>query len=182
MLHTFDPANCYWVQDDGTLYSGRAQTIVPATDGDYVAWCAAGMAAVPWPRDAAGDQTEQALQDVLTPHGMFASLTAYAEDAKWRREIGGITVAGLSVATDDRSKLMIAGARLAALADPAWTTQWHVGGGVLVPLAAPEVVAISDAVLAHVDACFAAFGAVVSAIEAGTITAPAEIDTAFAAA
>ncbi|BBF92351.1 DUF4376 domain-containing protein [Blastochloris tepida] len=106
-------------------------------------------------------------------------LVAYAEDAKWRKETGGIAVAGIQVATDDRSKLMIAGARIKAAADPAWTTQWHIGGGVLVPLTAPEVIAISDAVLAHVDKCFAIFGSVVAAIAAGTVTTTAEIDSAF---
>jgi hypothetical protein len=108
-------------------------------------------------------------------------LVAHAADARWRLETGGITVGGVPVLTDDRSKLMIAGARLAAMADPAWTTPWHGADGGIYPLNAAAIVAISDAVSAHVQATFTTFATVKAAIAAGTITTPAEIDAAFAA-
>jgi len=110
-----------------------------------------------------------------------AELLAYAADARWRLETGGITVAGVPVLTDDRSKLMIAGARLAAMADPAWTTPWHGADGGIYPLDAAAIVAISDAVSAHVQASFSTFATVKAAIASGAITTTAEIEAAFAA-
>ncbi|GJD53427.1 hypothetical protein OPKNFCMD_6202 [Methylobacterium crusticola] len=96
-------------------------------------------------------------------------------------EQGGVAVpavGGLRIATDDRSKTLVLGARMAALADPGFTTTWFALDGSRHALRAPEVVAISDAVLAHVAACFAARAAVEAAIEAGTVTTSAEVAAA----
>lgn len=125
-------------------------------------------------------------QAIMAEPGWEASATRdallrYAADRRWRLETGGIAVAGVPVLTDDRSKLMIAGARLAAMADPAWTTPWHGADGGIYPLDAAAIVAISDAVSAHVQASFSTFAAVKAAIASGTITTTAEIDAAFAA-
>lgn len=107
-------------------------------------------------------------------------LVAYAADARWRKETGGIVVNGIAVATDDRSKQMIIGARVAADADPDWTSQWVGANGVIYPINAAAIVAISNAIQEHVNACFATFVSVKSEIDAGTITTTAEIDAAFA--
>lgn len=109
-----------------------------------------------------------------------AELIAYAADRRWRREVGGILVGTVPVATDDRSKLMITGARLAAGADPAWSTVWHGADGQTYPVDAAAMVAISDAVQAHVNSSFATFASVKAAIDAGEITTTDEIDAAFA--
>ncbi|MTW19347.1 DUF4376 domain-containing protein [Rhodoplanes serenus] len=108
-------------------------------------------------------------------------LVAYAADARWRRETGGITIDGLHIATDDRSKLLIAGARIQAEADPAWSTVWTAADGARHPVSAAQVIAISAAVLAHVDAGFRLYDEVLASIAAGSITTPAEIDAVFAA-
>lgn len=108
-----------------------------------------------------------------------ASLVDYAAAVRWRARLAGIVVAGVHIAADDTSLVMIAGARIKAESDPTWTTQWAAGGSVVVPLTSAQVIAISDAVLAHVDATFATFADVVAAIAAGTITTRAEIDSAF---
>ncbi|MGB3044204.1 MAG: DUF4376 domain-containing protein [Xanthobacteraceae bacterium] len=107
-------------------------------------------------------------------------LSAYAADARWRKEIGGVAVAGVPVATDDRSKQMIIGARIAADSDPGWTSQWVGADGSIYPLDAAAVIAISNAVQAHVNACFATYASVKTEIDAGTITTMQEIDAAFA--
>ena len=109
-----------------------------------------------------------------------AQLRAYAADARWRREVGGILVGTVPVATDDRSKTMVLGARVAAAANPAWETVWHGADGQTYPLNAAAMIAISDAVEAHVNATFATFAIVKADIEAGEITTLAEIDAAFA--
>lgn len=109
-----------------------------------------------------------------------AALTAFAADLRWRREVGGITVAGVPVATDDRAKMMIVGARVAAMADPQWSTIWHGADGDTYPVDAAAMLAISDAVQAHVNQGFASFAQVKAAIEAGTITTKVEVEAALA--
>lgn len=122
----------------------------------------------------------------LVASGVHASkpeLLAYAAMRRWEKEVGGVTVSGVAVATDDRSKQMILGARIAAVADGTFTTQWVGSDGSIVSLNATQIIAISNAVLAHVQACFSTFATVEAAVNATppTITARAAIDTAFAA-
>ncbi|MGH6999055.1 MAG: DUF4376 domain-containing protein [Phenylobacterium sp.] len=109
------------------------------------------------------------------------NLVAYATDLRWRVETGGIVFAGVPIATDDRSKVMIVGARVAAVADPDWSTVWHGADGQTYPVDAAAMVSISDAVQAHVNSGFATFATVKAAIEAGTISTTAQIDAEFAA-
>lgn len=107
-------------------------------------------------------------------------LIAYAADLRWRKEVSGVEISGIPVATDDRSKLMIMAARVAASADPAWTTVWHGADGQTYSINASAMIAISDEVQARINATFVVFASVKAAIEAGTITTAAEIDAAFA--
>lgn len=107
-------------------------------------------------------------------------LIAYAANARWRKEIGGVTFAGVAIATDDRSKQMILGARVAASADPAFVTNWVSADGSIVPLDATNIVALSNVVLGHVDGCFSTYAAVVAEINDGSIATIAEVDAAFA--
>lgn len=111
-----------------------------------------------------------------------AELIQHARDLRWQMETAGILFNGVAVATDDRSKLMLSGARQKAATDPDFETTWfgpdpEDTGTVLT---AALIIAISDAVLAHVDACFATYGQVVSAIGSGAITTRDQIDEAFA--
>lgn len=112
----------------------------------------------------------------LTPEG----LREHAAQKRWEKEVGGITLSGLVVHTDDRSKIMISGARVAAEADPNFTTQWKGADGTFVTLDAAMIAAISNAVSNHVSNCFALEAQVLAQIEAGTITTTEEIDAAFA--
>lgn len=109
-----------------------------------------------------------------------AALVAYATAKRWQVEVGGVTIGGMAVATDDRSKVMILGARVAAQADPEWATVWHGADGGAYPLNAAAMVAVSNAVEAHVNATFALFAQVKADIDAGKITTVTEIDAAFA--
>lgn len=117
----------------------------------------------------------------LDPSPTPQDLARYAEDKRWRLETGGIVVGGVSIATDDRSKQMIIGARIAADADPDWTTQWIAADGSVHPIDAATIIAISDAVQAHVNACFVTYAGVKADIDSGVITTTADIDAAFAA-
>ncbi|KFC63967.1 hypothetical protein FG93_05477 [Bosea sp. LC85] len=107
-------------------------------------------------------------------------LVAYAREKRWQIEIGGILVAGVPVATDDRSKIMIVGGRVAAMADAAWSTIWQGADGNAYPVNAAAMIAISDAVQAHVNATFATLATVLSAIESSAVTTKAAIDADFA--
>lgn len=106
-------------------------------------------------------------------------LVAYASRKRWEKETGGIEVAGLPVHTDDRSKMMIMGARIKADANPDFTTQWKTAGGSFFKLDAAMLIAVSDAVLEHVGTCFAIEESVLAGIAAEEITSTEQIDAAF---
>ena len=56
---------------------------------------------------------EQAIEQAeLTGDALKAALRAYAADKRWRVEVGGITINGVSVPTDDRAKLLLFGAAM----------------------------------------------------------------------
>lgn len=107
-------------------------------------------------------------------------LHAYTAQKRWEKEVGGIVVGGVSVHTDDRSKMLLAGARMQAEADHAWTTEWKAADGTFVTLDAATVIALSNELLEHVAACFAREASVVADIDAGAITTTAQIDAVFA--
>lgn len=123
------------------------------------------------------DQAVASIADALA-RAAKDRLLAYAAEKRWRVETGGITAGGVMVATDDRSKSLVMGARMAADRDPNFTTRFKPVGGGFVTVDAPAIIAISDALLAHVAACFAIEAQVVADIDAGTITTTAEIDAA----
>lgn len=108
------------------------------------------------------------------------ALRAYLAQVRWQKETGGITVAGITVHTDDRSKMMLMGARVHAAADPGFTAPWKTSDGSFVILDAATITALSNAVLAHVNACFAREAEVQAAILEEAVTTTAAIDEAFA--
>jgi hypothetical protein len=116
--------------------------------------------------------TERALNKTL--------LLEYAKSVRYNKEVGGIAVGGVPVLTDDRSKQMIMGARIAADSDPNFTTTWVGADGNLYPITAAQIIGISNAVLANTNNCFLLFANVQAGIAGGTITTPAEIDAVFA--
>lgn len=124
------------------------------------------------------DGTDFAPAPAVTPSK--EQLVAYAATCRRRSELGGMTFNGISVATDAESQTKVLGARVAANANPAFTTPWFGNDGVPVLLDATAIVALSDAVLAHVQGGYVTRAALLDQIEAGEITTFAEIDAAFA--
>ena len=149
------------------LHAAGAQSISEVREGDKVV----ALEVRPPVTDAAYNAAASAV--------VRAGLVAYAADRRWQIETGGINFAGIPVATDDRAKIMIMGARVAAAADPGWETVWHGTDGKTYPLTAVSMIAISSAVEAHVNATFATFAAVKADVDAGKITTVAEIDALF---
>jgi hypothetical protein len=85
--------------DDGRVFGSAKQTIVDAADTDYVKWLESQTPS-PWPRDIAGEQTNDELQAVLRPFNLFVGLEYYAADARQRRYADDILVNGLPFSTD----------------------------------------------------------------------------------
>lgn len=168
----FDFSDWFWIVDGdpSRLWSSAAAGFVTADDPDYLSWAArsGGPTSIGSLNDLAG---------LFARHFPAGMLSTYAAAKRYIVETGGIVVSGVAVATDDRSKTMLLGARVKADADVDFTTEWKTPDGFL-SIDAITIVAISDAVLAHVDACFATEASVLSAIEAGTISSIAEIDAA----
>lgn len=144
----------------------------------------ASLLYIPGPDDGPGHVRfpEEHAAEILAADKASAAamLLAYARDRRWQVEIGGITISGVPVATDDRSKMMVIGARVAAAANPNWSTVWQGTDGNGYPIDAQAMIAISDAVHSHVNATFATLATVLAAIAAQTITTREEIDQAFA--
>ena len=78
---------------------------------------------------------------------------SYLAQYRYEVETRGIPISGMSIATDDRSKMMLGNARLAAQANENFTASWKTQSG-FVQLTAGQIIGISDAVAAHVNKCF----------------------------
>lgn len=87
----------------------------------------------------------------------------------------GLTVEGVSVATDDQSQSRIMGAALSAMLDPGYSVQWKSAAG-FVTLTAPQVIGLASAIRAHVQACFDREAALLAALDAGE---PVDISTGW---
>jgi hypothetical protein len=68
-LRRYDPLRWFWLADDGRLFSSEQQAIVSDADPAYVDWLRLNEYPTPWPKDAAGNQTIEALNAVLEPYG-----------------------------------------------------------------------------------------------------------------
>jgi len=107
-----------------------------------------------------------------------ADLVAAAADARWRKEIAGIDVGGMSVATDRGSQAMIAGAHAYLSQSPESVIRFKDLAG-FATLNAEAVKAVALAVGAHVQACFAIEAELFDAIGSGAITTVEEVNAAF---
>lgn len=106
------------------------------------------------------------------------AINAERSAIKARRDealVSGITVAGMPIATDDTSQSRIVGAALAVINDPALTIQWKTEAG-FVTLDAAQVLAVAQAVRAHVQACFDREADLLAALDAGD---PYDIETGW---
>ena len=192
----YNPAQWYWLADDGRVFSGPLETVVTTSDSGYVAWVAAGNPQTAWPRELDGNQTDAALQDVLTPHGMFVNLSYYAVDVRWRVEQGGMTISnGMPIKTDDRSQAKINGLRLMSLPgamvkegeDPLaqppptnpFTTEFWAADYTLWTLNASQILMVSNELQALMDNTFDVSADVLTQIQNGTVTTRDQVNSMF---
>jgi hypothetical protein len=121
-----------------------------------------------------------ALQDVLTPYDIFADLTAYAANVRWKKEVGGMTLNGVDYPTDRETQSKMGSAFLLAMADPTSTFKWKLSDGTFTPtIDATTMQAVAKAVGQYVNGCFLTEETVAAAVAAGTITTRAQVDAAF---
>ncbi|SFT11860.1 DUF4376 domain-containing protein [Methylobacterium sp. yr668] len=143
-----------------------AKTLVPFVAGVQVGYV----------QDAAGN-----FAPPPEPAITAAQLVAYAAARRFAVETGGLSVNGLTIATDRDSQSMIANAYAGMQASGAASVKFKATSG-WIELSADQIKAIALAVFAHVQACFAAEDGCDAGINASppTITSFAEVDAAFA--
>ena len=89
---------------------------------------------------------------------------------RYLAEVAGITVDGMAIDTGRDSQALITGAALAAMLDPAYACRWKTPAG-FVELTAEQIIAVAQAVRAHVQAAFDREAELLGAIVNGTYTA-----------
>jgi hypothetical protein len=182
MTASYDPKNWYWLADDKRVFDSANQIITTDTDTGYVAWVNDGNVATAWPRDGASNQTNAVLQDVLTPYGMFVNLNYYTADARYRKEIGGITVSGVALRTDRMSQSQRDAAHTyLALATAGTTISWKNADDSFASLNSTQLAAQMQGTASFVQDCFTCEHTTLTSITGGTITTRAQVDNAFAA-
>ena len=102
-----------------------------------------------------------------------AAKKAEIAQARYNAEIAGVTVNGVSIKTDRESQGLITGAALKAMQDSTYTCRWKGIDG-FVTLDATQIIAIADAVRAHVQGCFDHEAELLPLIEAATTEAELE--------
>ena len=114
-----------------------------------------------------------------------ARLRARATERRWQVETAGITLGGVQVATDDRAKTLLAGASERARRDAGFSTRWKGADGTWAPVSNATIIALADAVFAHIDACFLReeelHGLIAAAADAAALDALIPVIEAFTA-
>lgn len=150
------------VEEDGPLPERSTPTQPPKLTGTQCAiWTGTGwqkLAAVPVTPDP---------EPTPEPEPDWLPLIAAK---RYEAEVSGITLSGIPVATDDRSKLLINGAALRATRETGYTLRWKIGEG-FINLSAEQVLAMADAIADHVQACFDREAELQAAVADGSITA-----------
>ena len=85
--------------------------------------------------------------------------------ARYEREIAGVEVNGILIDTGRDSQALITGAALAAMLDDDYSLNWKTTSG-FIHLSAPEIIAVAQAVRAHVQKCFDREGELVALVDA----------------
>jgi hypothetical protein len=190
-----DLTDHYWIVGGSTtqVYSSNTNTYVPVADANYVAWQGEGKVATPIEVEADIWPCQSKIKGAYLFDGTtFAQpavgawtktqLHAYQVMTRYDTEQGGMNLtSGMPILTDDRSQAKINGARIAAVANAAFTTEWHAADGTFHHMVSADVISMSDQLQTHIDNCFTTSSTVATEIEAGTTTTLAQIDAAFAA-
>lgn len=154
--------------DNGTVLATNngVQGPTTASDPDVVAWVSEGNIITPY------------LPPIInsTYPATIPNLIAYAANKRYSLETGGMTINGVTVDTSRDSQTMINGAYIYMTTSGATTISYKANSG-WITIDAATVKAIALAIGQHVQTCFNSEKAIDDAINAGTITTFAEIDS-----
>jgi len=198
----YNVANWYWLNKvTGEIYSSAQRKIVPANDPTYLGWlCSptnpAGNSPTDWPKDETGAITYAALDAVLESAGLpatglavsatqtllnyAASKQTYYLTAQYTLNIGttGSPVEA-RVTFDVNSQLLWMKAMLWGMANPTATTvyQYQDAAGNNFALTPTEANSLGSLATALDNQIVLTYNQIVAAINAGTITTSAQIDS-----
>jgi Domain of unknown function (DUF4376) len=144
-----------------SLYGAGAQ-VIPLPNG--TALVPIGLRGPPW----------------AIPTPTPALLLAYAAYKRWLTATAGTTVGTTPLLTDDLSQGKIAAVKQAFDTLAITTASFKNAAGVFVTVNAAQMTALYNGVVTHVQACYAAEATVAAAINGGTVTTYAGVDSAFA--
>lgn len=85
--------------------------------------------------------------------------------ARYEAETAGVAVSGVLIDTGRDSQALITGAALAAMLDDGYSLNWKTATG-FIHLSAQEIIAVAQAVRAHVQTCFDREGELVALVDA----------------
>ncbi|MBR0879607.1 hypothetical protein ACVMGC_001005 [Bradyrhizobium barranii subsp. barranii] len=103
-------------------------------------------------------------------------LMTMAAGARFDREVAGVTVNGVQIATDRDSVARINFLFNLAINDKSFKTFYKVGPGHFVPLDAPAIIKIATAVGKHVTDSYAAEAKAAGSIATGAMTTRKQVD------
>ncbi len=129
------------VIDNPPTYDPATQTLAPNPVGQ-------------WTLTATTAEKTHTVTDIPLASLHAAKLAALAE-RRWQAETGGIVIGAVPIKTDRESVSKLTAAYIKAKEAPDFViSNWKVTEGVFVTLDAATLIAIGDAVTAHVQACF----------------------------
>lgn len=118
-------------------------------------WISSGWEEINWPVVVPLDQRKARMLDELA-------------EIKWQRELAGPLFNGVRVEASDRAKTLVLGVRTRAKENANTARRWKIAPGQYVMLDAAALIALGDAIDAHVTACFDREAALADVIVAAT--------------
>ena len=101
-----------------------------------------------------------------------AAVAQAREQIRYRRDQAistGTIINGMPIGTDDVTQGRIVGAVMSAMLDPAYSVTWKATDGTFVTLNAEQLIAVAQAIRAHVQACFDREAQLLTALVDGSV-------------
>lgn len=154
-----------WVNDDAHYWAGNGFVEYPPRPTIHHQWSGSDWLDSRSPEEITSDE--------------LAAINTRREEIRLRRDQAidaGTIVAGLPVATDDKTQTRIMGAALSAMLDPDYSVDWKTASGTFVTFTGPQVIAVAQAIRSHVQACFDREAVLLADLENGR---PYDIDAGW---
>jgi hypothetical protein len=114
-----------------------------------------------------GETLVEQITDEVLYEMAKAQYPARISSSRYDAETAGITVNGMFIDTGRDSQALITGAALSAMIDPGYVCNWKTSEG-FVQLDAQALIAIAQAIRAHVQACFDREAVLLTALDNGS--------------